>query len=286
VLIGDAGRLTFRGGSLYEAGTLGDFDSSDGEDTLRGDAGNDVMLGGGGRDMFYGDLSEDIMVGEYGKVTFSGGQVDEIIAMGDLISQTMIDLYTIEDTAAKKAPDAGQGPSLIPQPGPGALEVEQWRSESLYARRVSHHGGQTPAAAQARSAQEAAPAGGKAPAQGAPAPEQAPVPGTGQPGGGTGPSAATSGWAQAAIQETSERLSGLQGAVAGLTGLGLMSVRGRDEKRRLDSGELERFARPRARSWNWDGERLLDEGATESSQARLVNVMEFTIEKKSRATDA
>jgi hypothetical protein len=287
VLIGDAGRLTFRGGSLYEAGTLGAFSSSDGEDTLRGGAGNDIMLGGGGRDVFSGDLSEDIMAGEYGKVTLSGGKVDEVIAMGDLISQTMIDLYTIEDKpGAAKSPDAGQGPSLIPQPGPGALEIEQWRSESLYARRVSHQGGQTPAAASARSAQDAAPAGGKAPAQGAPAPEQAPVPGAGQPGGGTAPSAATADRAQTGSRAAAERPSGLQSAVAGLTGLGLMAVRGRDEKRRLDSGEMERFARPRARSWNWDGERLLDEDVTESSQTRLVHVMEFTIEKKSRATDA
>jgi len=207
--------------------------------------------------------------------------------MGDLISQTMIDLYTIEDKAgAAKTHDAGQGPSLIPKPGPDALAVEQWRSESLYAHRVSHHGGQSVAAGQTVPGQDAAPADGKVPVHEAPAQEQPPFPGTGQPGGETGPSAGTPDRALAVVREASERLSGLQTAVASLMGLGMMSTRGSDEKRRLDSGEMERFARPKARSWKWDGERLTEEGMTESSQARLVNVVEFTFEKKSRATDA
>jgi hypothetical protein len=93
-----------------------------------------------------------------------------------------------------------------------------------------------------------------------------------------------SDWVAAEVLDASGGMSALQGAVAGLTGLGLAAGRGRNGKRRLDSEELERFARPGARTWNWDGERLLDPEKTDDSPARLVNVMEFTFEKKHRAS--
>lgn len=79
---------------------------------------------------------------------------------------------------------------------------------------------------------------------------------------------------------------GLQGAVAGLTCLGALSTRGRDEKRRLTSEELEGFVRPKGRSWSWDGERLQGEEKTDSSPARLVTITGFTVEKKRQAADA
>jgi hypothetical protein len=290
VLIGDAGKVVFSGGELIEAGTLGAFASSDGDDTLVGGDGNDVMFGGDGSDTFYGDLSEDIMIGNFGKVTFSGGKVDEVIAMGDLISQTMIDLYTIEDRdGTRKDRAAMQGPSLTPEPGPDALEIRQWRTESAYARRVTHHDTQAVPAGAGKSGNDAAPAEVGQPQQSGRVQEQAPVFASGQwrfedALSVDAPREEASDWVAAEVLDASGGMSALQGAVAGLTGLGLAAGRGRNGKRRLDSEELERFARPGARTWNWDGERLLDPEKTDDSPARLVNVMEFTFEKKHRAS--
>jgi hypothetical protein len=290
MLIGDAGRVVFSGGELREAGSLGSFDSADGDDTLTGGDGNDVMIGGDGSDTFYGDLSEDIMIGNFGKVTFSGGKVDEVIAMGDLISRTMIDLYTIEERdGVRDDRSAMPGPSLTPEPGPDALEIPQWRSESVYARRVAHHGAQVAPADAGGSEKEAAPA------EDAQQPvafrEQIPAFASGQwrfedARTADAPPADASDTVRSEIREAVDGMSPLQGAVAGLTGLGLAAGRGRNGKRRLDSEELERFGRPGARSWNWDGERLRDPERTDDASPRLVHVGEFTFEKKHRASES
>ena len=103
ILIGDAGRATFRAGTPTMAETMPRYLDYGGDDTLDGGAGNDFMLGGAGSDLFFGDFSEDVIIGNYGRITFSGGKVDEVIAVGDLISQTMIDLYTIEDRRRRPA---------------------------------------------------------------------------------------------------------------------------------------------------------------------------------------
>jgi len=289
VLIGDAGRVTFRNGELYEAGTLGRFSSSDGDDTLDGGAGNDFMFGGKGSDLFYGDLSEDVMIGKYGKVTLSGGKVEEIIALGDLISQTMIDLYSIEETHGdSRGRTAGPGASLTTEPAPDALEIEQVRSESSYSRRVSHHGGQSVPATQGQG-KDATPVDGPAQEQGAAAEDatglQPAVFGLRQSGGEPSGPAQERKEVLSAARDDAES-TGLQGAVAGLTCLGALSTRGRDEKRRLTPEELEGFARPKGRSWNWDGERLQGEEKTESSPARLVTISGFIVEKKRQAADA
>ena len=290
VLIGDAGRVAFRNGELYEAGTLGRYSSFDGNDTLVGGAGNDFMFGGAGSDLFYGNLSEDVMIGKYGKVTLSGGKVDEVIAMGDLISRTMIDLYSIEETHGdSRGLTAGQGTPLTPEPAPDALEIEQVRSESSYSRRVSHHGGQSVPAAQAQPGNDAAPADAPVQEQEAPAEEavglRPAVIGPQQPGGEPSVLAQEPEEALSAAREDAES-TGLQGVVAGLTGLGALSTRGREEKRRLTSEELECFVKPKGRSWSWDGERLQGEEKTESSPARLVTITGFTVEKKRQAADA
>ncbi|MBV1719790.1 MAG: hypothetical protein KMY51_07260 [Desulfomicrobium sp.] len=289
VLIGDAGRVTFRNGELYEAGTLGRYSSFDGNDTLIGGAGNDFMFGGAGSDLFYGNLSEDVMIGKYGKVTLSGGKADEVIAMGDLISRTMIDLYSIGETHGEtRGRTAGPGAPLTTEPAPDALEIEQVRSESSYSRRVSHHGGQSVPAAQAQPGNDAAPADGPVQEQGAAAEEAAglwpAVFGPRQSGGEPSVLALEPEEALSAAREDAQS-TGLQGAVAGLTCLGALSTRGRDEKRRLTSEELEGFAKPKGRSWSWDGERLCDEEKTDSSPARLVTISGFTVEKKRQAAD-
>jgi len=289
VLIGDAGRVTFRNGELYEAGTLGRYSSSDGDDTLDGGAGNDFMFGGAGSDLFYGDLSEDVMIGKYGKVTLSGGKVEEIIALGDLISQTMIDLYTIDDEpAARQRGTVEGGSSVIPEPGMDDLEVEQWRSESVYARRVTHHGGAiVPGVGPA--AMPPQPAENPQPGQALPQQEQAPKTDGVQPQmPGAQATEAGQPWLERVLEEGGPDSVGLQGLVAGLTGWGVFSGSRKGEGRRLADEELERFAKPQIRSWSWDGGQLRDTSreGEEVSATPLVNVQEFIMEKKSRTIDA
>jgi hypothetical protein len=302
VLIGDSGRVTFRNGELYEAGTLGRYSSFDGNDTLIGGAGNDFMFGGAGSDLFYGNLSEDVMVGKYGKVTLSGGKVDEVIAMGDLISRTMIDLYSIEDATAGLRRSVFDGAtSLLPGPGAADLEIEQWRSESLYARRVIHHGG-TALPDQGQEAMTPQPAENTQPGQDGLQQAQAPETNGGQPQPPTAqtdeagqpqpPTAQTDEAGQPlstrAQEEASPDQVALQGLVAGLTGWGVFSGGLKGERRRLADEELERFARPQARSWSWDGGQLRDTSreGSEVSATPLVNVQEFVMEKKRRTLDA
>lgn len=301
ILIGDAGRVAFRSGVPSQAETMMRFSSIGGADSLTGGPGNDFMFGGTGSDTFYGNLSEDVIVGEYGIVRLDNGNVGELIASGDLISATMIELYTAADiSVASRVGIAEQGPAVTPEPAPDALEIEQVHSESSYSRRVIHHGGQSVPAAQAQPGQDAVPAGtvpaGTAPAdtapadapdreQGAAAEEAAglrPAAFGPRPTGGEA-SAPERGETFFAARDDAEA-TGLQGAVAGLTCLGALSARGRDEKRRLASEELEGFARPKGRSWSWDGERL--QGAEKTESSRLVTITEFTFEKKRRAEDA
>jgi len=75
--------------------------------------------------------------------------------------------------------------------------------------------------------------------------------------------------------------------LAGLTGWGIASGSRKGERRRLVDEELERFARPQARSWSWDGGQLRDtrrEGEAVSATP-LANVQEFILEKKRRTMD-
>ncbi len=288
ILIGDAGRVAFRSGVPSQAETMMRFSSIGGADSLTGGPGNDFMFGGTGSDTFYGNLSEDVIVGEYGIVRLDNGNVEELIASGDLISATMIELYTAADiSVTPRAGIAEQGPVVTPEPAPDALEIEQVRSESSYSRRVSHHGGQSVPAAQAQPGQDAAPADAPDREHGGAAEESAglrPAVFGPRPTGGEA-SAPERGETFFAARDDAGSM-GLQGAVAGLTCLGALSTRGRGEKRRLASEELERFARPTGRSWSWDGERLQGGEKTDSSPARLVTISGFKVEKKRRAEDA
>lgn len=288
ILIGDAGRVAFRSGVPSQAETMMRFSSIGGADSLTGGPGNDFMFGGTGSDTFYGNLSEDVIVGEYGIVRLDNGNVEELVASGDLISATMIELYTAADiSVTPRAGIAEQGPVVTPEPAPDALEIEQVRSESSYSRRVIHHGGQSVPAAQAQPGQGTAPADAPDREQGGAAEESAglrPAVFGPRPTGGEA-SAPERGETFFAARDDAGSM-GLQGAVAGLTCLGALSTRGRGEKRRLASEELERFARPTGRSWSWDGERLQGGEKTDSSPARLVTISGFKVEKKRRAEDA
>jgi hypothetical protein len=72
--------------------------------------------------------------------------------------------------------------------------------------------------------------------------------------------------------------------VAGLTGWGLASKQRRDGRRRLASEDLQRFAKPQAKSWRWEDGQLQDVDKAESGTQgfRLVNMQEFALEKKNK----
>ncbi len=58
----------------------------DGNDTIRGDAGNDRLIGGSGHDMLYGDTGNDVLIGGKGNDSLYGGLGGDVFVIDDINS--------------------------------------------------------------------------------------------------------------------------------------------------------------------------------------------------------
>ncbi len=91
---------------------------TDGNDTLYGGAGNDILLGLGGNDTLNGGAGSDILIGGSGKDTLIGGSGDDIIfgSMGDFIrgdsGNDLIVLPKLEDILHSDV-DGGTGVDVL-----------------------------------------------------------------------------------------------------------------------------------------------------------------------------
>jgi Ca2+-binding RTX toxin-like protein len=315
VLIGDAGKVLQRNGDLYLAEAGKQAGVHDGKDILVGNAGNDFMFGGGESDVFYGDLSEDVLIDEYGKLTMKNGKIDTIVARPSLAAQTMFDLYTVNNALPLSVAD-DSGPSLNVETDTDILDIEPWKSVSLYTRRVSHHNDLATASekkeegapVEVQSSEEKVDAGAfmlgrkksvdSAGFFGADtdtvnaAAENREIPSMADRGGVVWNFFASDDEVRQgdvappqhpeASRQAFDTPAGLQTAAAVLAGAGVLKWR--SGKRQFSSEELECFATPKARSWKWNGEKLSGANAETDGtlKGRLVSVREFTVEKKCR----
>ncbi len=78
VLLGDNGSLTLSGGVVTHVETSSDSGSTGAGDNIRGNEGNDFILGGFGTDTLTGNAGDDVILGDHGALNLSGGIVTDL----------------------------------------------------------------------------------------------------------------------------------------------------------------------------------------------------------------
>jgi hypothetical protein len=297
-LVGDAGRGTYRNGVFYQIETLDRDRFIGGDDTLTGGSGFDIMLGGHGSDFFHGDFSEDLMIGEYARVTLNNGRVEYLVRLAqgnqDLIGNRQFKLYHGVTTPADEA-EKEVRPITTAADGAASQGAPEGPQTSVYETRPNHHGASTASAAlgyyAAPDDQTQPPA---APAEAAPAPEQVPAAPAAPPEMPLPPAAeppAPAAPAGTAPQEETPAAAPERGdsgvrtdlgtLVAGFAGWGIASGRRAGGKSLLTQEDLDRFSRPRLRSWRWEEGRLRKSGAAQEAPLSrpLVEMAGFSVER-------
>jgi Calx-beta domain/FG-GAP-like repeat/RTX calcium-binding nonapeptide repeat (4 copies) len=101
-LIGDAANniLSGMGGNDSISGGEGNdlLDGGDGNDTLRGDAGDDFLIGGDGADVLEGGAGDDVLVGGAGADVFNGGAGIDTASYETALKGILLNLATGEAT--------------------------------------------------------------------------------------------------------------------------------------------------------------------------------------------
>ncbi len=268
-IIGDAGRVTYQSGTLYQVENTQFF--TGGNDLLDGGDGNDILFGGFGHDTFYGTFEDDIMLGEEGRLTLKDGSVESIVRLGqspqDLIASTQEQLYT-SDQPAISAEQNGEPLAVETQifaTTMPAVSVEQ-RERQRYHHAGSHVVPQQQKAVEggdsAKPVEDQRPAipdeSGLEPKMMAP---EVPAPSSEQPQG------KQLDQLEEPVGEVQDSaMKTLRGAVVGFTGWGVAAGQRKSSKKRLESEALHRFGQPQARNWRWQEGRLQQDGKTPQSE--------------------